>query len=124
MGKTTFVRTRAGLLRASSILGCGVENAAGESLGRIEDLVLDPLRGTVAYAILSLEGFLGSGSKLFAVPLPALYYRGEDAKFVLYADRDTLNRAPGFDRDHWPNLNDRLWAEEICAHYGCPPYWE
>src|SRR5439155_489020 len=85
--------------------GRGLENAAGETLGQIEDLLLDPLRGTVAYAILSLEGFLGTAAKLFAVPLPALYYRGEDAKFVLYADKDTLKRAPGFERDRWPNLN-------------------
>ena len=124
MGKTTFVRTRAGLLRASSILGCGVENASGEPLGKIEDLVLDPLRGTVAYAILSFGGPAAVAGKLYAVPLPALYYRGEDSKFVLYADKDTLKRAPGFEKSNWPDLNDRLWAEEICAHYGCPPYWE
>jgi len=124
MGKTTFVRTRAGLLRVSAVLGCKVESPAGEDLGKIEDLVVDPLRGTLAYAVISFGGFLGVGNKLFAVPLPALYYRAEDAKFILYADKDTLKRAPGFEKDHWPNMNDRLWAEEICAHYGCPPYWE
>lgn len=124
MGKTTFVRTRAGLLRASTILGCAVENSAGEPLGKVEDLVIDPLRGMIAYAILSLESFLGPGNRLFAIPLPALYYRSEDGKLVLYADKDTIRRAPGFERDRWPNLNDRLWGEEICAHYGCPPYWE
>jgi PRC-barrel domain protein len=124
MGKTTYLRTRAGLLRASSIIGCGVEDVAGEDLGRIEDLVIDALQGRVAYAILSFGESLGLEDKLFAIPLPALSYRADDRKFILHVDRDTLRRAPGFEKDRWPDMNQRPWADEIYAHYGYPPYWE
>ncbi len=124
MGKTSIVRNRSGMLRSSDILGCKVENAAGEHLGKVEDLVVDPLQGRVAYAILSFGGFLGIGNKLFAVPLPALAYRAADKIFVLHVDKETLKRAPGFDKDQWPNLSDRAWGEEIYSHYGYSPYWE
>ena len=124
MGKTTIVRTRSGVVRVSQILGGKVENAAGEHLGKIEDLVIDHLQGRVAYAILSFGGFLGVGNKLFAVPLPALSYRPTEDTFVLHVDKETLKHAPGFDKNQWPNMSDRTWGEEIYSHYGYSPYWE
>ena len=78
----------------------------------------------VAYAILSFGGFLGVGNKFFAVPLPALSYRPTEDTFVLHVDKETLKRAPGFDKNQWPNMSDRTWGEEIYSHYGYSPYWE
>lgn len=124
MGRTSIVRTRSGVVRASQIVGCRVENAAGEHLGAIEDLVIDHLQGRVAYAVLSFGGILGFGNKLFAVPLPALSYRPTEDTFVLHVDKETLKGAPGFDKDAWPNMSNRAWGEDIYAHYGYSPYWE
>ena len=45
-----------------------VENSVGESLGKIEDLMIDLASGRVAYAVLSCGGTLGMGEKLFAIP--------------------------------------------------------
>src|SRR5688572_13649603 len=39
--------------KASTFIGSSVINAQGESLGKIEDLVLDPATGHVTYAALS-----------------------------------------------------------------------
>lgn len=123
MGKTSIVR-RSGVVRATQLLGCRVENAAGEHLGKLEDLVIDHLQGRVAYAILSFGGFLGLGNKLFAVPLPAMSYRATEQTCILHVDKDTLQRAPGFDVGQWPNMSDRAWGEGIYSHYGYAPYWE
>ena len=112
------------VLSSSRICKDHVKNAAGENLGKIEDLVIDHLQGRVAYAILSFGGFLGVGNKLFAVPLPALSYRPTEDTFVLHVDKETLKRAPGFDLNQWPNMSDRAWGEEIYSHYGYSPYWE
>src|SRR5262245_59818200 len=52
------------LMTASTLAGDDVVNAAGENLGRIEEIMLDVPRGRIAYAVMSFGGFLGMGSKL------------------------------------------------------------
>lgn len=37
----------------------GVENARGDSLGHIEDIMIDKISGQVAYAVLNYGSFLG-----------------------------------------------------------------
>jgi hypothetical protein len=99
-----------------------VDSPRGESLGRIEDLIVDPHDGRVAAAIVSMGGFLGIGEKLTAVPLPAFTYDEAAGRFFLDVDRDTLRRAPSFDPEDWPELLDRVWAADVQAHFGFPPF--
>lgn len=40
-----------------------MSNPAGENLGKIEDVVLDKVKGQVTYAVLSFGGFLRMGDK-------------------------------------------------------------
>lgn len=110
-----------GLHRATRLLGSKVENRRGESLGRIEDLVIDPDDGRVAAAIVSMGAFLGTGGKLTAIPLPAFTRDEASGRFILDVDRETLRRAPGFDPDDWPELLDRVWAADVQSHFGFPP---
>lgn len=109
--------------RASKILGREVENAQGDDLGEIEDLVLDESQGTIAYAVLEFGGFLGMGDRLFAIPFTALR-KGEDDKFILDVSKETLKNAPGFDKDNWPDAADRTWGADIHRFYNQKPYWE
>ena len=60
------------VMDAATLIGDKVVNAAGESLGEIEAIMLDVRSGRIAYAVLSFGGFLGMGSKLFAIPWNAL----------------------------------------------------
>jgi sporulation protein YlmC with PRC-barrel domain len=110
-------------LRASEILGREVQNAKGEDLGEIEDIVLDEGEGRIAYAVLSFGGFLGMGDRLFAIPYTALRPADEDT-FVLDVSKEVLEKAPGFDKDNWPDTADRQWGESIHRHYSQKPYWE
>src|ERR1700761_5728335 len=87
------------VLRTANVAGAGVRNRAGESLGRIEDLVIDVLQGRVGYAALSFGGFLGIGDKLFMIPWNALVYNSKTNEFLLDIDREALEKAPGFDRN-------------------------
>jgi sporulation protein YlmC with PRC-barrel domain len=113
------------LPRASKLIGTDVENGQGEDLGKIEDVVLDPQDGRVAYAVLSFGGFLGLGEKYFAVPWSALTAKaGEDDTLILNVDKEKLQNAPGFNKSNWPNMADRTWGKEIHSYYGVPPYWE
>jgi sporulation protein YlmC with PRC-barrel domain len=113
------------LPRTSKLVGADVENMQGEDLGQIEDVVLDPQDGRVAYAVLSFGGFLGLGEKYFAIPWSALTAKaGDDNTLVLNVDKEKLKNAPGFDKNSWPNMADRTWGKEIHTYYGVAPYWE
>lgn len=112
------------VLSSSTISGDKVVNRNGEDLGEIKDLMIDVDTGRVAYAVLESGGFLGLGSKLFAVPLPAMEVDTEHHRFVFDQDKETLKNAPGFDKDHWPDFADRTWGASVHSHYGIRPYWE
>jgi sporulation protein YlmC with PRC-barrel domain len=105
-------------LSASSLSGDPVVNPAGEDLGKIHELMIDLASGRVAYAVLSFGGFLGMGNKLFAIPWSALTIDQENRRIVLNAAKETLQNAPGFDKDNWPDMSDPSWRAEIHKYYG------
>jgi sporulation protein YlmC with PRC-barrel domain len=97
--------------RSSKITGGKVKNTAGEDLGDIKDLVIDPANGQVVYAVVSFGGIMGLGDKLFAIPWRALHSASPKNYYVLDLDKDTLKNAPGFDKKHWPE-NSEKWEEQ------------
>jgi hypothetical protein len=113
-----------GVLAADTLTGDKVVNLQNEDLGKIEHLMIDLGSGRVAYAVLSFGGFLGMGDKLFAIPWSALKVDTTEKRFVLNADKALLQRAPGFDKDNWPNMADRTWAGGVYSYYGAKPYWD
>ena len=112
------------IMAADTLEGDKVFNNAGDELGEITNIMIDVPNGRVAYAVLSFGGFLGMGNKLFAVPWDVLQLDTESKCFVLDVDKDKLETAPGFDKDHWPSMADRRWATDIHSFYGSTPYWE
>jgi sporulation protein YlmC with PRC-barrel domain len=120
------MRHRSMALSASSLIGDNVKNPHGEDLGKIEEIMIDTDNGRVAYAVLSFGGFLGIGDKLFAIPWDALRVAPEEKAFVINIDRETLENAPGFDKDNWPQTpsGDDDWLASVYDYYDTPPYWE
>jgi len=112
------------VMDAATLHNDDVVNAAGDSIGTIEAIMLDVASGRIAYAVLSFGGFLGMGSKYFAIPWSALTLDAVEKRFVLAVSKEQLESAPGFDKDHWPAMADRRWASELHAHYDVSPYWE
>src|SRR6202162_598921 len=113
-----------GVLSASTLAGDHVQKSAGEALGKVDEIMIDVPSGKVAYAVLSFGGFLGMGNKLFAVPWRALRIDPPNHRFILDVDKETLENAPGFDKDHWPSLADEQWAKELHTYYKANPYWD
>ena len=112
------------VLAADSLTGDKVVNHQKEDLGKIEHLMIDLTTGRVAYAVLSFGGFLGMGDKLFAIPWSALSVDTVEKQFILNVEKALLERAPGFDKDHWPNMADRAWGTKVFTYYGAKPYWD
>lgn len=114
---------RAGITSSHKLVGRKVENPQGEDLGKIEDVMIDTGEGKVVYAVLSFGGFLGLGSKLFAYPWSALHLKGGEDKVILDVTKESLEAAPGFPKDEWPDMNDRVWGASVHSYYKTEPYW-
>lgn len=112
------------IISSSTIAGDKVVNRNGEGLGDIKDLMIDVDSGRVAYAVLEFGGFMGMGSKLFAVPLSAMEADTHNKRFIFDQSKESLENAPGFDKDDWPTFTDRDWGTSVHQYYGVRPYWE
>jgi sporulation protein YlmC with PRC-barrel domain len=115
-----------GLLSASTLTGNNVVNPAGDTLGEIEEIMLDVQRGRIAYVVMASGGFLGIGEKLFAIPWNALVLDTDRRVFVLDVDKEHFKTAPGFEKAHWPTqLNGgEAWHRDLHAFYRTQVYWE
>jgi len=66
--------------RSSKVVGSGVVNDANETIGKIDDLLVSR-DGKQPYAVLSIGGFLGMGTRLVVVPYDTLKFA--DKKVLL-----------------------------------------
>jgi hypothetical protein len=91
--KVDVVKVSTGF-RASKIIGANVINASNESIGKIDDVIISS-DGKAPYAVVSVGGFLGMGSRLIAVPYELL--RMVDNKVTLPgATKEQLKTLPEF----------------------------
>ncbi len=98
-------------LTASSIIGDKVCNRQDEKLGDIKDIMIDLSDGKIEYLVIEFGGFLGIGEKYFAVPFRLFEVDADKEMFIIDLKRDDLERAPGFDKDHWPETNSHELQE-------------
>jgi sporulation protein YlmC with PRC-barrel domain len=114
-------------VQASHLIGMVVRNGSQEKLGKINDLAIDQNTGSIRYAVLSFGGTMGIGGKLLPLPWtalttvskPAMTGGGTAAEtyFVLNVDRDTLQKAPNFEKGQWPDFNNQKWVVAINDFY-------
>jgi sporulation protein YlmC with PRC-barrel domain len=104
------------------IIGSKVINVKGETLGKIEDLVVDIDTGRIVYAVLESGGFLSIGDKLFPVPWQSLAALPSEGIFFLNRSKEQMEKAPAFDKNNLPNMADMHWGEGIFKHYGVAGY--
>lgn len=86
-------------ISASNYIGSTVYNAQNESIGDINDLIIDRSGGIVA-AVVGVGGFLGIGEKNVAVPManimPSQKEDGTDLRLTTNETAETLQNAPEF----------------------------
>jgi sporulation protein YlmC with PRC-barrel domain len=81
--------------RVSKMLGSTVTNEKRESIGSLDDLVIDEKKQI--FAVLEVGGFLGLGGRLIAVPYDSLKISDDGKKIELPgASRDTLTALTEF----------------------------
>ena len=84
------------LVSGAAMRGDAVLGRDGEELGYVEDVLIDPSSGDVAYAVLACGGVLGLGEKLRAIPWRALERDAQRECFLLDLEKEDLEQAPEY----------------------------
>ena len=80
--------------RTSKVVGSTVVNETNQTVGTIDDLIVTP-GDKVPFAVLSVGGFLGMGTKYVVVPFSSLQVK--DKQMMLPgATKDSLKALPDF----------------------------
>ena len=115
-------RTSGPLIAADHVTGTKVYNVAGETLGSVDNIMLDKVSGKAIYAVMAFGGFLGIGEKFHPLPWGTLKYDRQLGGYVVNLDRRQLEGAPTYDSD-----SDFQWTPEygrqVDSYYGAPAYW-
>lgn len=83
-------------LRASEIVGKRVRNAAGDSLGEIEELVIPTANQNDMLVVVSVGGVADVGDKLVALPYKDLRISPDGDTFYFDRTEEQLKAAPAF----------------------------
>ncbi len=102
--------------RASQVIGTTVKNAADETVGDVEDLVLNMKTGEIIAVIVSSGGFLGIADTLSAVPVTALRYDTTAKAFKTGLTKVQLGKAPQFKTNSWPDYNEATSIEALRSY--------
>ncbi|MEO6710187.1 MAG: PRC-barrel domain-containing protein, partial [Planctomycetota bacterium] len=119
---------RAGaFFRASKLQSQSVVDANGQAVGRLGQLVFDPVAGRLNYAAVSVGDEGSADSRVVAMPWESLRASRLDEKdrFQMTAPRDRLSGAPQFTSgdEGWKQMSDPMWVGEMYNYYSVRPYW-
>jgi len=111
------VQLASGQMQAKNLLGARVNDAQGNKIGQIEDIVIDPSRSG-QFAVVKLSGDLATGDRVFTpIPLSALRPTTDKGVYQLTVDRSKLQSASRFNVERWP-ATSVTWGPDVYAHYG------
>jgi sporulation protein YlmC with PRC-barrel domain len=117
------MRETSRLISSEKVTSTSVENARGDRLGHINDIMIDKISGRVAYAILQYGSILGMGGKRFALPWDLLKYATGRNAYLVDIPEDRLKNAPSYDEGSEPAWGDRNYNRQLHDYYGSKADW-
>lgn len=101
---------------SDALLGLKVSGNEGQTIGNINEVIIDILTGKMCYAVISskLDG------KLIAAPWGAILYDVNHNLFLINMSVAKFELAPIFEVKNWPNMADERWADLIHSYFGIP----
>ena len=110
-------------IAASRVIGTAVYNTAGESIGTIEDVMLEKTSNGIMFAVIGFGGFLGIGEKYHAVPWSALDYEKDRGGYVVPFTKDQLQAAPAYSIKELTGSDGKAARDASYEYYKIEPYW-
>jgi hypothetical protein len=114
-------RETAGLIASDKVEGTYVYDAKGEHIGSIERVMIEKVRGQVAYAVLQFGGFLGIGSDYYPIPWASLTYDTSLGGYRTNITEEQLTGAPKYSGTNW-DWEDRHRGRQVYDYYGARWY--
>ena len=94
-GSANFItQAQAGQYRASKLAGVNIYNSKDESIGEVNELVVDK-NGSIQAVVIGVGGFLGIGEKNVALPYNAIKWEDKAKQSDLVGMSQTNTMAPG-----------------------------
>ncbi len=109
------------LIASDRVEGTEVYNRQGQSLGTVQNFMVDKITGRVAYAVMSFGGFLGMGARYHPLPWKSLTYDVDLGGFVVDLSKDQLEGAPSYEAAERP-WSDPRFGRSVYDYYNIPWY--
>jgi len=104
------------LMQSTKIIGATVQDQQGQTLGKIQDLILFPGNGRIEFGLLSMN-VQGHENHLTAVPWQLL--RAKDGNVYMFnGEREKLLSAKMWDRSATIDFSEPNFAKNTYTHYG------
>jgi sporulation protein YlmC with PRC-barrel domain len=111
-------------IRATKVIGTSVYNAAGDKIGKVEDVVLDKTSNNIMFAVVGFGGFLGMNEKFHPLPWSTLdYQKGKDG-YVVNVTKAQLEAAPADGIDQLTREDGSGLRDQVYDYYKAPRYWQ
>lgn len=110
-------------IRAKKVIGTSVKNAAGESIGKVEDVLLDKQSNNIIYAVVGFGGFLGMGEKYHPVPWSSLDYDEGAGAYIVNFTKEQLKAAPADSLEALTGNDGLAYRDRTYDYYKAERYW-
>src|SRR5690606_35148647 len=110
-------------IRAERVIGTDVKDTSGNSIGKIEDIILEKTDNKIMFAVVGFGGLLGIGEKYHPLPWSVLDYDPDQNAFVVPYTKEQLEAAPSDTISELTRDDGRAARDKAFNYYDVQPYW-
>jgi sporulation protein YlmC with PRC-barrel domain len=110
-------------IRARKVIGTTVKDGSGQTIGDVQDIVLDKLSNNIMFAVVRFGGFLGMGEKYHPLPWSTLTYDESAGSYVVGLAKELLKDGPAYTMEELVRGDGIQCRNSVFDYYEAPHYW-